>query len=196
MRNILSPGPAAARAGFFPSRSSPGWRGSCGKSMAARTWSWPTTSISSAGTSTGAIIAAALSWGADVATLEKFYLEQSYQVFGRKTLFGLAAGQVQRAGTDPAPARIFSRSTASPRPARLRPAADPLPLRHAQRHHRARPGSSPTAATRSTTTPRCPTTTCASRSTSSSAPARPRRSFSGRRRSRRAASRGCSSTGR
>ncbi len=37
------------------------------------------------GTSTGAIIAAALSWGASVATIEKFYLEQSYQVFGRKT---------------------------------------------------------------------------------------------------------------
>jgi hypothetical protein len=39
------------------------------------------------GTSTGAIIAAALSWGANVATLEKFYLEQSYQVFSRKTWF-------------------------------------------------------------------------------------------------------------
>jgi patatin-like phospholipase/acyl hydrolase len=37
------------------------------------------------GTSTGAIIAACLSWGASIATLEKFYLEQSYQVFGRKT---------------------------------------------------------------------------------------------------------------
>jgi patatin-like phospholipase/acyl hydrolase len=39
------------------------------------------------GTSTGAIIAACLSWGVSVATLEKFYLEQSYQVFGRKTWF-------------------------------------------------------------------------------------------------------------
>jgi hypothetical protein len=38
------------------------------------------------GTSTGAIIAAALCWGATVETLEKFYLEQSYQVFSRKTL--------------------------------------------------------------------------------------------------------------
>jgi hypothetical protein len=37
------------------------------------------------GTSTGAIIAAALSWGVSVEAIEKFYLEQSRQVFGRKT---------------------------------------------------------------------------------------------------------------
>ena len=37
------------------------------------------------GTSTGAIIAAALAWGASVASIETFYLEQSRQVFGRKT---------------------------------------------------------------------------------------------------------------
>jgi hypothetical protein len=39
------------------------------------------------GTSTGAIIAGCLSWGASVATLEEFYLKQSRQVFGRKTFF-------------------------------------------------------------------------------------------------------------
>src|SRR5271155_4756051 len=37
------------------------------------------------GTSTGAIIAALLSWGASVEVLEKFYLDQSRKVFGRKT---------------------------------------------------------------------------------------------------------------
>jgi uncharacterized protein len=35
------------------------------------------------GTSTGAIAAAILSWGAPVETIERLYLEQSYQVFGR-----------------------------------------------------------------------------------------------------------------
>ena len=37
------------------------------------------------GTSTGAIIAAALSWGVTVAQIEEFYLNQSRQVFSRKT---------------------------------------------------------------------------------------------------------------
>jgi hypothetical protein len=37
------------------------------------------------GTSTGAIIAAALSWGASVEVIENFYLDQSRRVFGRKT---------------------------------------------------------------------------------------------------------------
>jgi uncharacterized protein len=37
------------------------------------------------GTSTGAIIAALLSWGAPVDVLEKFYLDQSQKVFGQKT---------------------------------------------------------------------------------------------------------------
>jgi len=35
------------------------------------------------GTSTGAIVAAVLSWGAPVETIEKLYLDQSHQVFGR-----------------------------------------------------------------------------------------------------------------
>jgi hypothetical protein len=35
------------------------------------------------GTSTGAIVAAILSWGSPVETIEKLYLEQSYQVFSR-----------------------------------------------------------------------------------------------------------------
>jgi len=39
------------------------------------------------GTSTGAIIAAVLSWGAPVEVLEKFYLDQSRKVFGKKTIF-------------------------------------------------------------------------------------------------------------
>src|SRR5271170_2018921 len=39
------------------------------------------------GTSTGAIIAALLSWGASVETVENFYLDQSRKVFGRKTWF-------------------------------------------------------------------------------------------------------------
>jgi hypothetical protein len=39
------------------------------------------------GTSTGAIIAAALSWGVPVARIEEFYLEQSRKVFSRKTLW-------------------------------------------------------------------------------------------------------------
>jgi hypothetical protein len=37
------------------------------------------------GTSTGAIIAALLSWGATVETVEEFYLDQSRKVFGQKT---------------------------------------------------------------------------------------------------------------
>ncbi|MCE0523583.1 MAG: patatin-like phospholipase family protein [Methylacidiphilales bacterium] len=37
------------------------------------------------GTSTGAIIAALLSWGASMETVENFYLDQSRKVFGRKT---------------------------------------------------------------------------------------------------------------
>jgi hypothetical protein len=37
------------------------------------------------GTSTGAIIAAALSWGVPVAKIEQFYLEQSQKVFSRRT---------------------------------------------------------------------------------------------------------------
>ncbi len=37
------------------------------------------------GTSTGAIIAALLSWGATVETVEDFYLDQSRKVFGQKT---------------------------------------------------------------------------------------------------------------
>jgi hypothetical protein len=39
------------------------------------------------GTSTGAIIAAALSWGEPVARIEKFYRDQSEKVFSRKTLW-------------------------------------------------------------------------------------------------------------
>ena len=39
------------------------------------------------GTSTGAIIAAALSWGESVAKIEEFYLDQSRKVFSRKTLW-------------------------------------------------------------------------------------------------------------
>lgn len=39
------------------------------------------------GTSTGAIIAAALSWGVPVAKIEEFYLNQSRRVFSRKTLW-------------------------------------------------------------------------------------------------------------
>jgi hypothetical protein len=39
------------------------------------------------GTSTGAIIAAALSWGVPVAEIEAFYLDQSRKVFSRKTLW-------------------------------------------------------------------------------------------------------------
>jgi uncharacterized protein len=39
------------------------------------------------GTSTGAIIAAVLSWGAPVEILENFYLDQSRKVFGKKTVF-------------------------------------------------------------------------------------------------------------
>jgi hypothetical protein len=39
------------------------------------------------GTSTGAIIAALLSWGAPVDVLEAFYLDQSQKVFGQKTFF-------------------------------------------------------------------------------------------------------------
>ncbi|MEJ0000416.1 MAG: patatin-like phospholipase family protein [Verrucomicrobiota bacterium] len=38
------------------------------------------------GTSTGAIVAAILSWGASVETVEKLYIEQSHQVFGRANL--------------------------------------------------------------------------------------------------------------
>jgi uncharacterized protein len=37
------------------------------------------------GTSTGAIIAALLSWGASVETVENFYLTQSHKIFGKKT---------------------------------------------------------------------------------------------------------------
>ncbi|MCE0498998.1 MAG: patatin-like phospholipase family protein [Methylacidiphilales bacterium] len=40
------------------------------------------------GTSTGAIIAAALSWGAAVDDIEKFYLNQTYQVFSYKNWYG------------------------------------------------------------------------------------------------------------
>jgi hypothetical protein len=39
------------------------------------------------GTSTGAIIAAALAWGASVKTIETFYLDQSRRVFGTKTIW-------------------------------------------------------------------------------------------------------------
>ena len=39
------------------------------------------------GTSTGAIIAALLSWGAAMEMVENFYVEQSRQVFGKKTVF-------------------------------------------------------------------------------------------------------------
>ncbi len=39
------------------------------------------------GTSTGAIIAALLSWGASMEVVENFYVDQSHKVFGKKTLF-------------------------------------------------------------------------------------------------------------
>ena len=39
------------------------------------------------GTSTGAIIAALLSWGASMEVVENFYLDQSKKVFGRRTWF-------------------------------------------------------------------------------------------------------------
>jgi predicted patatin/cPLA2 family phospholipase len=39
------------------------------------------------GTSTGAIIAALLSWGAEVDTVQHFYIDQAQKVFGKKTYF-------------------------------------------------------------------------------------------------------------